>query len=394
MPSKEVRLRKSRTVLFVTHTPVYGGTEKHLLELLSRFDDGAVRSLILCTETDPYTDRLRRGNYLNVEVRSETALNSIWDWFRVFREIRPQVIVFVYGTLLQLPWYASAAGWFAGIRRLYAFQHLIPPPVPPKVEGKSIRDRVRRIIGRRTRRLLTLRVPPYVCTKTICVSDAVRWSLVRNYGFPLRKTMTVHNGVSLSKFTPSSNGGGTIRGTLGLRSDEFVLVCAARLSEEKGIEILLQAVHQLLQKSLSCRCIIVGDGYLRDSTLEQIRTLGLTDHVFMEGFHEDIRPYLRAANAFILTSHREGLPFAVLEAMACGLPCIVTNVGGNAEAVAHKVTGLVVSAGSVDEVAEAIRYLANHPDERDRMSREARLRACKEFDVEQGMTEIKRVILN
>jgi glycosyltransferase involved in cell wall biosynthesis len=120
----------------------------------------------------------------------------------------------------------------------------------------------------------------------------------------------------------------------------------------------------------------------------------LAGHIFMLGYQKDVRPYLLAANAFVLTSHKEGLPFAILEAMACGLPCIVTNVGGNAEAVVHNVTGLVVTAGSPCEVAEAVSYLLAHPEVRARMSRAARLRVCEEFDIEARMAEIERVILN
>lgn len=101
---------------------------------------------------------------------------------------------------------------------------------------------------------------------------------------------------------------------------------------------------------------------------------------------------LLAANSFVLTSHWKGLPSAILEAMACGLLCIVTNVGGNADAVAHKVTGLVVKAGSSCEVAEAVSYLVTHPEERARMSRAARLRVCEEFNIQATMAEMKRVI--
>jgi glycosyltransferase involved in cell wall biosynthesis len=320
-------------------------------------------------------------------------MRSLVDWFRMFRDIRPEVVVLVYGTLLDIPWYVSAAGRLAGIRSMYSIQHLIAPPVPPRIEGKSVHAILRRLIGRRTRQLLTTRVPPRLCDKTICVSDAVRDSLVRNYGFPSGRTLTIRNGVSLPKFTPSRVDGVAIRAKLGLRPEDFVLVCTARLSEEKGIDILLLAMSCLVRKDLSCKCIILGDGYLRESLSEQVQALNLGKHVLMEGFQEDVKPYLLASDAFVLTSHREGLPFAVLEAMACGLPCVVTNVGGNAEAVAHNVNGLVVNAGSPDEVAEAVSYLLAHPQERVQMSRAARSRALQEFDIEARMRDIKQVIL-
>jgi glycosyltransferase involved in cell wall biosynthesis len=217
---------------------------------------------------------------------------------------------------------------------------------------------------------------------------------VRDYRFPPEKTVTIHNGVSVSTFCPSGSEGIAVRDTLGLHPEEFVLVCTARLSGEKGIDILLLAMSELLRRNVSCKCIIVGDGYLRENLSEQVRELGLAGHIFLLGFQKDVRPYLLAANAFVLTSHSEGLPFAILEAMACGLPCIVTNVGGNAEAVVHNVTGLLVKAGCPGEVAEAVSYLWTHPEERARMSQTARLRVCEEFDMEAKMAEIKRVILN
>jgi len=396
-PSNDgVRKVRKRTILFVTGAPGYGGTEKHLIELLNRLDANSVQVVILCVKTDPFTERLNGYSGAKITVKRENELKTLRDWYRVFRDIKPDVAVFVYGWIWCLPTIASIGARLAGVRRCFAIHHLIPlPPPEPKVVGiGSLRDVWRHIFGRRRRKVLSARIPPNLCNKTICVSHAVRKSLLQEYGFPARKTVTVHNGVSVSEFAPSGNGGAAIRTKLGLRADEFVLVSSARLSEEKGIDILLLAMSEVLRRRLSCKCIMVGDGHLKDKLAEQVRTLGLTHHVFMEGFQEDVKPYLLAGDALVLTSYREGLPFAVLEAMACGLPCIVTNVGGNAEAVAHNVNGLVVNAGSVDEVVDAISYLLTHPQERTRMSLVARSRACEQFDIEERMTEIKQVILN
>jgi len=170
-------------------------------------------------------------------------------------------------------------------------------------------------------------------------------------------------------------------------------VCVARLSEQKRIDLLLLAVARALRNGVCCRCIIVGDDPLREELEEQALALGLSGHVFFEGFREDVRPYLQAGTAFVLTSRREGMPFSILEAMACGLPCIVTRVGGNSEVVTHGINGLVVSPGSVDEVADAISYLATHPQERAEMSRMARSRVHEEFNIEDRMAQVREAIL-
>jgi glycosyltransferase involved in cell wall biosynthesis len=140
--------------------------------------------------------------------------------------------------------------------------------------------------------------------------------------------------------------------------------------------------------------VIVGDGPLKEKLRQQANSLGLWGYVYFEGFHKDVRPYLQAGSAFILTSYLEGLPLSVLEAMACGLPCIVTNAGGSAEAVKHQVTGLVISPGSLDEAENAILYLATHPQERAEMSRKARESAHQNFEIENRIEELKRAILS
>jgi len=229
--------------------------------------------------------------------------------------------------------------------------------------------------------------------ETICVSHAIRDALVWDYWFPANKTITIYNGVSLPEFERYEDKGLALRTKMGFGPQEFLLVCIARLSEPKRIDILLLAMARVLRDGVRCKCIIVGNGPLREKLSEQALALGLRGHVFFEGFREDVGPYLRAGTAFVLTSDREGLPLALLEAMASGLPSVVTNVGGNAEVVTHGVHGLVVRSGSVGEVADAISYLVTHPHERAEMSRMARARVRQEFDIEDRMAQIKRVIL-
>ena len=386
-----MQLRRKR-ILFVTNTGEYGGAEKHLLDLIRRLIGVGAQLSIMCLDQDLYTEHLNPDQVAQVDIiRCKGGLKTFLEWYRVFRDARVDVVVLVRAWLWCYVWYVPVAARLAGIPRCVSIAHLTPPPMT-SLERMSIRSVLRRL--RRAPHLLALRVSAYCHDATVCVSDMIRDALIKDYRFPASRTITIRNGICLGEFGQNDNRGSALRTRLGLSPQEFLLVCIARLSKQKRIDILLLAMSRLLRDGVRCKCVIVGDGPLREELSEQAVALGLTDHVFFEGFREDIQPYLQAGTAFVLTSDREGLPLAILEAMASGLPCIVTRVGGNAEVVKDGVHGLVVGSGSVDEVAAAISYLVTHPQERAEMSKMARARSRKEFDIEDRMAEIRDVILS
>ena len=384
----------SRKIVFITpNSNEYGGLEKHLLQLIERLlPERGTQVSIICFGPDIFSGRFDPAWIPRVTVHPVREPETLAGWMKLFWKAQPDVVVFCYGWIASFPWQATVSAMLAGIRRRYAIQHLVPPPAPPPVEGRSFRDRLRRQIGRRARLLLSWKVSGYFCNKTICVSDGVRNALINEFGFPARRTITVQNGVSTTTFVPSKSEGAALRDRLRIGADEFLLVCAARLAEAKGIDILIQAVARIIGEGISCKCLIVGDGPLREKLSQQVESLGLSDCVFFEGFQTDVRPYLRAASAFVLTSHLEGLPLSVLEAMACGVPCIVTDVGGSAEAVQHQLVGLVIPRGSVEGAAAAMTYLATHPAERSEMASQARQLVCREFDIDTRMGELVGVL--
>ncbi len=383
---------KVKKVLFVLpKSAEFGGLERHLLDLLARLPE-TVSPSILCFGQDIISLRMDEEQRLRVIVRCISEPGSLWDWNRTIREAQPNTIVFCYSWIEAFPWQAPAAALLAGVPNRFSIQHLIPPQLPPPARGNSPRSLVRRLIGKRARHLLKLRFSGYASHKTICVSNAVRDALVNSYAFPAHKTITVRNGVSTSKFSPCKADGAAVRARLDVEPDEFLLVCAARLVEAKGVDILIYAFSRVVRQGIRCKCVIIGDGPLREQLVKLANSEGLSAFVSFEGFQKDVRPYLHAGSAFILTSHLEGLPISVLEAMACGLPCIVTNVGGSAEAVKDQVVGLVVPPGSTEAVADAILNLATNPDKRAQLAGKTRETVQQSFDIEERMSELISVI--
>jgi glycosyltransferase involved in cell wall biosynthesis len=381
-----------RSVLFVTNSDGFGGTEKHLIELIKKMTTSGIRISILQVGSDIYTRILNERGITSVTVITTNLHKSPLDWYLFLRDARPDVLVFVNSWLGSFPWHAVVAARVAGIRNCFAIHHLIAPPLVHE-KRKSIRGILKWVFGGQRRRRLAFMISAPFCNATICVSNAVRDRLIKDYCFPARQTLTIHNGIATSEFLPSRENRFFLRDRLGLGSDDFLLICVARLAEVKGLDILLAVLARLLQQGVTCKCIIIGDGPLKDEISRQVNELGLTGRVFLEGFQDDVRPYLQAGDAFVLTSHAEGFPLSILEAMGCGLPCVVTDVGGNSEAIIHNVHGFVAEPGSIDNITEAISYLVNHPRERAEMSNAVQRRVHEEFDLEDRMAEIQDVIL-
>jgi glycosyltransferase involved in cell wall biosynthesis len=373
----------------------FGGLERHLLQVVEKLvQSGAgVQVVIICFGRDVLSERLNPDWLPRVRVRECGEPNTWRDWMLLLWRERPDVVVFCYGWIFSFPWYALLAAALTGIRRRFAIQHLILPSIPSPYPGKGLYGTLRRLLGERARRIYGWRIAAGLCAKTICVSEAVRASLVNTLRFSPEDTITVRNGVSIADFAPGVSEGSRIRTQLGMDADEFLLVCAARLSKVKGIDVLIEAIARVVDSGVPCKCVIVGEGPLRADLEQTANVLGLKGSVYFEGFQRDVRPYLHSASAFILTSHTEGLPLSVLEAMACGLPCIVTDVGGSAEAVRHNVSGLVISPASIDEAQKAIIYLATHPQERFEMAQKARETACTSFNLDKQMEKIVNVLL-
>lgn len=165
-----------------------------------------------------------------------------------------------------------------------------------------------------------------------------------------------------------------------------LVLAIGRCVEQKGLDLLLQAWQQLRQRPSPppCRLRIVGDGPLREALMAEGRRLGIEGSVEWSPPTRDIERHYREAAVFVLPSRYEGLPLALLEAQAMGLPAVAFDCPtGPAEVIdsgtGSSGTGLVVPAGDVAALAEALAVLLAQPALRERMGRAARQRSREHF---------------
>jgi L-malate glycosyltransferase len=140
-----------------------------------------------------------------------------------------------------------------------------------------------------------------------------------------------------------------------------LLLMVSRLSHEKGHVDLLEALAILKRSGTRCHTVIVGEGYERGAIERARKRLGLEDEVTLTGHKNDVRPWFAMAGMYLMPSHSEGSPNSLLEAMAAGIPCVASNVGGIPEIMTNERTGLLTPARNPDALAQAIGRLLADP---------------------------------
>ncbi len=138
-----------------------------------------------------------------------------------------------------------------------------------------------------------------------------------------------------------------------------IIGAAGRLSPEKGFDLLIEAAQAVVDRNSQVGFVLFGEGPLRESLAEQISRHGLQDQFILAGFCSDLDALLPHLNLFVQSSHTEGMPNVILEALAAGVPVVATNVGGTGEIIKDGCTGRLVAANSADLLAVSINEILN-----------------------------------
>jgi glycosyltransferase involved in cell wall biosynthesis len=187
---------------------------------------------------------------------------------------------------------------------------------------------------------------------------------VERYRLPAANCRVIYNGVEEARFNTRSvaQTRSQLRRRYGIPVDAFVAISVGGMRPEKQQTDLIQAVAALASRGLPVHALLVGDGDERRAIERRIVDLGARDRVHLAGAADDVRPFLKLADAFVLTSATETFSNAALEAMAVGLPVVLSRIGGAAEMVEVGRNGLLYAPGDVTELAGHIAALAGNKD--------------------------------
>jgi glycosyltransferase involved in cell wall biosynthesis len=205
----------------------------------------------------------------------------------------------------------------------------------------------------------------------------------------------MYNGIDVQLYTDCSLIPEEARIRLGLPNKEvFVYGTVGRLAETKGQKILLEAFAEVYEKYPKSWLVIAGKGRLESELRAFAIELNIHERVLFLGYRTDIPAVLRACDVFVLPSIAEGLPGALLEAMATGIPVIASRVGGVPEILSSPSLGMMVSPSSLDELTTAMEGLCNMDEvERNGIGDLLRERVLEEFTKEKMTSTISREYL-
>jgi len=230
-------------------------------------------------------------------------------------------------------------------------------------------------------------------SRFVAVSDSIRDDILSSLrGAPRARVVTVRNGIDPAPFTSLELSRREARAAFGLPTERLVIGAVGRLDPMKAHCDLIEAFRRFLPQCPGAVLAIAGEGRLRPRLEDQIASLELTGKVLLLGRRRDIPAFLRAIDLFALSSTGEGLPLALLEAMASGLPVASTRAFGVAETVEGLEGALVTEPRDTAALAESFRRIAAlSPDERFRLGALNRRRVLESFTCERMVRDMERV---
>jgi glycosyltransferase involved in cell wall biosynthesis len=211
---------------------------------------------------------------------------------------------------------------------------------------------------------------------------AIKDRLESTWNVSRDKSSVIYNGVDLERFVPASRARrAEVKEQLGVRPEEHLVTIVTHLVPVKGVEGFIDAAALAIREAADVRFAVVGGGDLENVLRKRACSLGVEKGILFAGAVRDVLTYLEASDVGVLSSLSEGLPNAILEYMAMGLPIVATDVGGVRELMGKDgECGFLVPAGQPTTLAARLLPLIRDPELRALMGRRGRLRAERLFD--------------
>ena len=366
-------------VAHIVHRFDTGGLENGVVNLINHMPRGAYRHMVVAlTEVTDFRHRLADPTVACVALHKPPGQGArlypkLWHLLRVHR---PAIVHTRNLAALEM----QPVAWAAR--------------VPVRIHGEHGRD-VDDLDGssRHYQRLRRLYAP--FVQRYVALSQDLQAYLTDRVGLAPQRIEQIYNGVDAQRFSPAVGGPVPIPGAPFAAPAHWLVGTVGRMQTVKHQTLLARAFVLALQQQPALRqrlrLVLVGDGPLRAQAQSVLAEGGVADLAWLPGERADVPAVMRGLNAFVLPSLAEGVSNTILEAMACGLPVIATDVGGNAELVQHGQAGLVIPPDDVPAMAQALCKLATQPLEAQRMGAAGRAAIEQRFSLQAMVAAYQRL---
>ncbi len=348
-----------RICFFQPH-PTYGSIEEYLSIIINGLNPELYDITLFCPDAGQ-TNKLLAQIKNNIRIirypKIKNGVKEIFYLYRQFRKIGPDTVHFNDPCPR-----AMIAAHLAGVRYRVLTYHTPTLKVEYNWQGR-----------------LAWKMAFDKNLNIIATSISLKTVMAERYGLISKKITVINYGLTADKLKANINRQET-RKALGLSQDAFILINVARLCKQKSQDTLIKSIAYL-PKDIYDRInlLIAGSGELHAELKMLIGKLNLQNKVFLLGHRQDIPDVLNCSDLFVLSSSFEGACFALIEAMAMGLPIVATDIDGVRDTILDNVTGMLIPRNNPEKLALAVSELCRDKEKRLMLGNNGKKRFHEEF---------------
>ena len=372
-----------KKVLFCITKSVWGGAQKYVYELATSLPPEQFEITVAAGGSGPLFELLKKQGIRTIfipclerDVNPAKEIKAFLHLMRIFRQEKPDIIH------LNSTKMGSMGALAAAIAKISAFD--FRPRVVFTVHGWGFRED--RNIAQRLAIFTISWISALFHTHIILINSG-DYQDAQAF-IPRKKLSLIPLGIPAIDFFDRKTARDFFSKNHQVPDNAFLIGVTAELTKNKGLIFLLQALREHVRSSnpIQIHAVIMGEGEERPYLENRIKEWGLAHDTSLVGFVPDAKKYLPAFDAFVLPSVKEGLPYAIMEAMAAGLPVIASHVGGIPDLVNHQTTGLMTPPKNPHALCEHIHTLVSSAKIRDHMGAHAKEKILKDYSLDTMIT--------
>lgn len=336
---------KKKKILFAITKGNWGGAQRYVFDLATNLPKNSFEVVVACGQGDRLKKKLAVKNIkvikiagLDRDISVGSDLSAFYSILQIIKAEKPDILHLNSSKIGSI---GALAGRLSGVRQIIFTGH-----------GWAWNEK-RNFFSKfliLTAHWLTI----LLSHKIIAVSENIAQQIKRLPGIEKANIVVVHNGISDTEYLERF----TARTELNIKATgKFWIGAISELHNNKGLDVLIAAYAEVTKRHSDTALVIIGEGEKRSELTEQIESLNLGKKVYLLGFVEDARKYLKAFDILVMSSRTEAFPYVPLEAGLAQLPLIATAVGGIPELIQDGTNGFLVRPNDSDELSGKISEL-------------------------------------